>query len=633
MKGASKPTFTFLTVACLAAAGARAETTLTLGSDEYRAVELANGVDPLAWAERVGLEPAELVKLPDGGSILRFAMDEGVWRARRPALCTEAGAVSCDTDYCQTYFQDTEGVPVATAAGAAEAAPVLQIDGRMRLADSRLAAQTKVALVPRAPDLASLFATTPSITELSDALPGAQSCPAPSGGSWRFVDVAASGDFSVPLPDDGGIDRGCWEIVAASQCESRTRPLSDVLPEHEMRRVLAVVNLAQVPAGLDQIAVAAATGLRALDATTFASINKTVVRFELVDAGQTAEAAVLALGLQPGVEYAQHEYRHRTMATFDDPFAWMNYTIRQSGAEGLHDSVLGENIEIAVIDTGVDAAHAELQARVAASLDVTGFGASGDRHGTAVAGIIAAEANNAIGAYGIAPQAKIVAVKACQPEQKDGIQGRCWSSTLAKALDAVLARETRIINLSLSGPNEDRLVRELIEEALERSRFVVAAAGNGGPDAAPSFPASLPGVMAVTAVDARERLYAQATRGDFVDIAAPGVEVPVPVPGVEYPGQLSGTSMATASVAAVAALLLSQQPELASVTLRDALESSAIPSERAADERLAGRGRIDACGAARALGRSPPACEMPTDDAQLPAAGAFPAAEPTTLTR
>jgi hypothetical protein len=48
---------------------------------------------------------------------------------------------------------------------------------------------------------------------------------------------------------------------------------------------------------------------------------------------------------------------------------------------------------------------------------------------------------------------------------------------------------------------------------------------------------------------------------------------------------------------------------------------------------LAGRGRIDACGAARALGRSPPACEMPTDDAQLPAAAAFPAAEPTTLTR
>jgi subtilisin family serine protease len=114
--------------------------------------------------------------------------------------------------------------------------------------------------------------------------------------------------------------------------------------------------------------------------------------------------------------------------------------------------------------------------------------------------------------------------------------------------------------------------------------------------------------MAVTAVDARERLYPQATRGDFVDIAAPGVEVPVPVPGVTYPGQLSGTSMATASVAAVAALLLSAQPELDAATLRGALESSAVPAQREADRQLAGRGRVDACGAARTLG-SPSACE------------------------
>jgi subtilisin family serine protease len=112
-------------------------------------------------------------------------------------------------------------------------------------------------------------------------------------------------------------------------------------------------------------------------------------------------------------------------------------------------------------------------------------------------------------------------------------------------------------------------------------------------------------------LDARERLYEHATRGDFVDIAAPGVEVPVPVPGVEYPGQLSGTSMATASVAAVAALLVSHRPEVEGTALRTALEASAVPPRR--DGASTGRGRIDACGAARALGTSPPACDAPVD--------------------
>jgi subtilisin family serine protease len=624
--------WTVLPASWLIAATAGADTpTLTLTPAEYRAVELALDADPAAWAERAGIEPAEIVRLPGGGSILRFAMDEGVWRARRDALCTETGVVSCDTDFCQTYLDAQPEDGAATETNAVDVpAPAREIAGLVRMAAGGLGPQARVLLVPRAPDLASLLAGVPSAPQLSDPLPGMQSCAAPSGTSWRFANAGDAGGFNVPLPQDGNLDRGCWELVAASACETRVRPVSELLPEYEPRRVLAVVNLAQNPADQALLnALAVATGLRALDSTTLQSINKAIVRFELVDAAQTAEAAVALLSVQPGIESAQHEYRHRTMAAFDDPFAWMNYTIRQSGAEGLHPTVLGEGIEIAVIDTGVDDVHPELQGRVVANLDVTGFGASGDRHGTAVAGIIAAEANNAVGAYGIAPAAKIVAIKACQQEQTNGVQGRCWSSTLAKALDAVLARDSRIINLSISGP-EDTIVKELIETALARSRLVVAAAGNGGPDAAPPFPASLPGVMAVTAVDARERLYAQATRGDFIDIAAPGVEVPVPVPGVTYPGQLSGTSMATASVAAVAALLLSQQPDLASDAMRAALESSAIQREQNAVQ-LDGRGRIDACGAARALGQSAAGCEpAPQAEQALEAehaAGAEPALE------
>jgi hypothetical protein len=611
---------TALLAAWLVAGLAAAETpTLTLAPAETRAIELAGDADPGTWAERAGLEPKEIVRLPGGGSILRFEMDEGVWRARRDALCTDVGVVGCDTDFCQSYLdqeaQDAlaaQPASPATETAAAVPTPAREIAGLVR----GLGAQARVVLVPRAPDLAGLLAGGTAAPGLSDALPGLQSCEAPTGTSWRFANSSDAGGFTLPLPQDGNIDRGCWEVIAASACQTRVRPVSDLLPEYEPRRVLAIVNLAQNPAdGALLAALAAATELRAIDATTLASINKAIVRFELVDGAQNAEAAVALLTAQPGVESAQHEYRHRTMAAFDDPFAWMNYTIKQSGAEGMHPTVLGEGVEVAVIDTGVDNGHPELAGRIAASIDVTGFGASSDRHGTAVAGIIAAEAGNAVGAYGIAPSAKIVAIKACQQEQANGIQGRCWSSTLAKALDAALARDTRIINMSISGP-DDQIVKELIEKALASSRLVVTAAGNGGPDAAPPFPASLPGVMAVTAVDARERLYPQATRGDFVDIAAPGVEVPVPVPGVTYPGQVSGTSMATASVSAVAALLLSQQADLASEALRAALESSAVKAEQNA-ARLGRSGRIDACGAARALGQSAAGCEPTPADAAL----------------
>ncbi|HYM35424.1 MAG TPA: S8 family serine peptidase [Steroidobacteraceae bacterium] len=577
----------FLLIALLGCALAHAESpvTFTLGSEEYRTIELLPNVKLDEWAERAQIEPLEHIPVPGGGMLIRFAMDEGVWRARRQALCTETGVAACDTDLCQTYY-----------------GPADEPNANAETIPGHASTSARMIFVPRAPDVANLFGE--NTTPLTDSAPGTTGCPRTSSSDMQFVNTR--GDFSLPLPKNA--DRGCYEVIAASSCEARTRPLSDLLPEFEPRRLIAVIDLALRPDGVDAAflnTLSAATGLRALDSTTLESINKAIVRFELPDDVLDAAAAVITLAAQPGIESAQHEYRHRTTA-FDDPYAWMNYSIHLSGAERLHPQVMGAGIEIAVIDTGVDATHPELAARVSANLDVTGFGLSADRHGTAIAGIIAAEANNGVGAYGIAPQARIAAIKACQQESKNGVDGRCWSSTLAKALDAALKRDSRIINLSLSGP-DDPLVKQLIEKALARSRLVIAAAGNGGPDAAPPFPASLPGVIAVTALDARERLYLHATRGDFVAVAAPGVEMPVPVPGATYPGQLSGTSMAAASASAVAALVMSNQAEATTEQVRAALEESAV-STNVHDKKLIGHGRIDACAALRKLTQDESVC-------------------------
>ena len=97
-------------------------------------------------------------------------------------------------------------------------------------------------------------------------------------------------------------------------------------------------------------------------------------------------------------------------------------------------------------------------------------------HGTAVAGIIAAEADNAIGSYGVAPAAELLPIKACQPKEPGGLAARCTTSTLVKALDVAMAEDAAIINMSLAGPPDDLLTR-YVNLALDQVVFIPWSAG------------------------------------------------------------------------------------------------------------------------------------------------------------
>jgi subtilisin family serine protease len=151
------------------------------------------------------------------------------------------------------------------------------------------------------------------------------------------------------------------------------------------------------------------------------------------------------------------------------------------------------------------------------------------------------------------------------------------------------------VNLSLAGP-DDPLLARVVRSAHDRGIVVVAATGNQGPTAPPTYPAAWETVIAVSAVDARSDVYPASVGGGFVSVAAPGVEVLTTLPDRGY-GALTGTSIAAAHVSGIAALLLQARPDLTPLQIRRALEGTA--STAGARTSRLGHGVVDGC---RAVG-------------------------------
>jgi subtilisin family serine protease len=175
-----------------------------------------------------------------------------------------------------------------------------------------------------------------------------------------------------------------------------------------------------------------------------------------------------------------------------------------------------------------------------------------------------------------------------------------------KALDVAMARDAAVINLSLAGPPDELLAR-YVGLATGQNRVVVAAAGNGGPNAKPGFPAALRGVLAVTAVDAEDGRYELANVGTYIDVAAPGVDIIAPAPDGGYP-PLSGTSMAAAHVSGIAALLRELMPMMSAAEVVAVLKTNTSDLGDAGRDSHFGAGLIDACAAAEQVSAAAVVC-------------------------
>ena len=172
-------------------------------------------------------------------------------------------------------------------------------------------------------------------------------------------------------------------------------------------------------------------------------------------------------------------------------------------------------------------------------------------HATSIASLIAGQ-DPVVGFFGIARHAGLFSAEIMRSVGADDLTN---SAALIRALDWLLAEKVQIINLSLGGAG-DQVMEKAFSKLATLNVVLVAAAGNGGPNAAPAYPAAYPGVIAVTATDAADNLYAQANRGSYVTLAAPGVDIWVP--DTELGHYVSGTSFSAAVVTAASALLLAQ---------------------------------------------------------------------------
>jgi hypothetical protein len=248
-----------------------------------------------------------------------------------------------------------------------------------------------------------------------------------------------------------------------------------------------------------------------------------------------------------------------------DPGDPAQYVINKFHLVDAHRISNGDKVVIAVIDSAIDVNQPNLAGAIADRYDA-GCGATApDPHGTGMAGAIASHGQ----LVGVAPRASIIAICAF------GGTGHPNANTvkIIAGLDYAIGHGARIVNMSFAGPRDPALAQAL-QIAREKGILLIAAAGNAGPKSAPLYPGADPSVMAVTATDENDRLFTGANQGDYVTVAAPGVNILVPAPegGIQF---TTGTSVATANVSGVAALLIAHKPSLKPEEIRAILVETA----------------------------------------------------------
>jgi thermitase len=290
------------------------------------------------------------------------------------------------------------------------------------------------------------------------------------------------------------------------------------------------------------------------------------------------------------VEYAEPNYILLPNRQPNDPlytrYQWNLPLIQADQAWNI--SPGNSNIIVAVVDTGVDLKHPEFQDKL-----VKGYNVLKDNHdpnddnghGTHVAGIVSAGTNNTIGIAGVSWNNKIMPIKAI------GAEGTGTSFDIAKGIKWAADNGAHVINLSLGNYHPSSVLEETIRYAYNKGVILIAASGNDN-TSQPSYPAAYPEVLSVSAIDQRSGRAEFSNYGDYIDVAAPGVDIPSTYINNEY-AALSGTSMACPHVAGLAGLILSVAPELSNKQVMEIIRQSADDLGAPGKDQQFGFGKIN----------------------------------------
>ena len=295
-----------------------------------------------------------------------------------------------------------------------------------------------------------------------------------------------------------------------------------------------------------------------------------------ITTAEQRETLLARLRADPEVESAQalQTFSVRTDQqqpdpTYDDPYVGLQPALAAMDIAGAHRRSRGEKVRIAIVDTGIDAGHPELAGRIAEYVNLVDDTAPPpvEAHGTAVAGVIAAAANNGEGIVGVAPSARLLVLRACWQTSaaEGGDAATCNSFTLARALARAIEDRAAVINLSLAGP-DDALLARLLGSAIDRGAIVVGATVED-PASTERFPAAVPGVIAVRSAE-----WPDAGSG----VCAPGRDVLTLRPQGRYDFE-NGSSLAAAQISGIVALLRARNPHLRPAQALALLERSRGP--------------------------------------------------------
>jgi subtilisin family serine protease len=261
-----------------------------------------------------------------------------------------------------------------------------------------------------------------------------------------------------------------------------------------------------------------------------------------------------------------------------------------------HALSVGADVTVAVIDSGVDVTHPELAGVISGTFDALNSEEGPHPHGTGIAGVIAAHGR----LMGTAPSARLLAIRAFGAKSSGA---ESTSFVILKSLNYAVANGAQVINMSFAGPH-DPVMQRALAAAATKGVVLVAAAGNAGPKSPPLYPAADSNVIAVSATDQSDRLFPQSNRGSYIAIAAPGVDILSPAPDGKYQ-VASGTSLSSAFISGLVALLIARNPDISAADIRTTLTSTARDLGPKGRDDQFGAGQADALSAVSAIAPAP----------------------------